>query len=1185
MLSPKIVLPAVVGLLLPALMLAPNAAHAQTQAVRGEASVITSGGYARLIIRTAADVESQVRMTSGILVVQFRQPVNIPVDRLGTGASEYIGAARRDPDGRAVRFALTQKVKVSSMVAGDRLFVDLLPESWTGDPPGLPREVVEELAKRANEADRLARLKLLAEEQKKIPAVRVRVAAQPTFTRYIFELPELTGVTAERGKDKLTLTLAKPMKLDLSDAKLAAAKAVAAVDTAINGDNTDVQFTFSQQADIRTFREDSNYVVDVSPIDAKSPAAVVATGPLAGVTAPETIPVKEPKPGETKSLEASSSEAKPPKFKVPQAKPSESHGPAIAPATAPAAAAMPKVAAEEGEPPAPVAKEREASTRAPKLDPRHPINAELRRQGESLRVFFPFAAPTPAAVFQRADTLWMVFDTKAELDVGILGTDQSKTILSAAVAREDDAQVVRVKLERPRLVSAEPQDSGWLITIGEAMAGTTKPLVVARNMVGPGRTSITIPFDAPQQAHWLDDADVGDRLLVVTGFGPTRGLIKGQDFVDLRALGSAQGIVVQPFADDLKAELSADKVILTRTGGLTLSDAATPQRERAARALIFDSKRWSDDRQAEYAKRQFELVRAAADAPVTSRTEARLDLARFYFAHQMYAEAKSVLDTALADEKPTAEDPSPLVLRAVANIMLGRVEAAQKDLANPVVGNQNDAPLWRALAFARQSKWPDAVDAFRSVEGALGTLPLELQRVALKEAMRAAIEVGDFSSAVRRLNDFKIIGQSPEIEPTISVLSGRIAEAVGRSRDALAAYRFAAASNDRPAAAQGRLRESALRYSLGETKKADYVGELENLTTAWRGDETEVEALQTLARLYTEQDNYRDAFHVMRVALTAYPNSPLTRSIQSEAAKTFDMLFLAGKGDALPAIDALSLFYDFRDLTPIGRRGDEMIRRLADRLVSVDLLDQGAELLQYQVDNRLQGAARAQVATRLAVIYLMNRKPAKAQAVLRATRTADLSNEIRVPRLMIEARALSDLGRHDFALEVIAGLEGRESLRLRSDIYWASRNWQKAAEHIELLYGDRWKSFEPLSDAERADMLRAGVGYTLAEDKLGTARLRDKYAAKMAQGPDGRAFDVVTGGLGSSSPEFREVARLVASGDTLSGFLRDLKTRYPEMQGLMPESQAAQPSTTAPKADHEPTGSIRQKNPRRVSAR
>jgi hypothetical protein len=145
------------------------------------------------------------------------------------------------------------------------------------------------------------------------------------------------------------------------------------------------------------------------------------------------------------------------------------------------------------------------------------------------------------------------------------------------------------------------------------------------------------------------------------------------------------------------------------------------------------------------------------------------------------------------------------------------------------------------------------------------------------------------------------------------------------------------------------------------------VSELETLTAVWRGDETEVEALQVLARLYTEERRYRDSFYVMRSAMAARPDWEMTRRIQEGAAATFEALFLAGKGDALPAVDALALFYDFRELTPIGRRGDEMIRRLADRLASVDLLDQAADLLQYQVDHRLQGAARAQVATRLAV--------------------------------------------------------------------------------------------------------------------------------------------------------------------------------------------------------------------------
>ena len=536
---------------------------------------------------------------------------------------------------------------------------------------------------------------------------------------------------------------------------------------------------------------------------------------------------------------------------------------------------------------------------------------------------------------------------------------------------------------------------------------------------------------------------------------------------------------------------------------------------------------------------------------------------------------------------------TPLVLRAIANIMLGRFDAALKDLNDPVVGNQNDAQIWRALVAARQGRWPEAREAFRYVEAAMGSLPLELQQVALRDALRASLEVGDFESATRRLNDFQVIGVSPEIEPFVTVLTGRLAEATGRGHDALAAYRAAAASGQRPAASAGRLRELSLRHSLGEIKADEMISELEILTTSWRGDETELEALQKLVRLYTEAGRYRDAFHVMRVAVRAHPNTERTRTIQAESTRTFDDLFLAGRGDALPAIEALSLFYDYRELTPIGRRGDEMIRKLAERLVTVDLLDQAAELLQYQVDHRLQGAARAQVATRLSVIYLLNRKPDRAQGVLRATRTADLANEIRVPRLLIEARALSDSGRHDFALEVIAGIEGRESLRLRSDIYWASRRWQQAAEHIELLYGDRWKSFEPLSDAERPDILRAGVAYAMAEDKLGAARLRDKFAAKMADGPDRRAFEFVTGGLGPSSAEFREVARIVATGDTLAGFLRDLRARYPDLNGTLSDgagppaaAAAPQPAAQPAKPDEQPTGSIvRPERGRRVSSR
>jgi hypothetical protein len=238
-----------------------------------------------------------------------------------------------------------------------------------------------------------------------------------------------------------------------------------------------------------------------------------------------------------------------------------------------------------------------------------------------------------------------------------------------------------------------------------------------------------------------------------------------------------------------------------------------------------------------------------------------------------------------------------------------------------------------------------------------------------------------------------------------------------------------------------------------------------------------------------------------------------------------------------------------------------MIRHLADRLVSVDLLDQAAELLQHQVDHRLQGAARAQVATKLAIVYLMNHKPDRALETLQSTRTSELANELREQRLLLQARALSDIGRPDVALQLIANIDGRESTRLRADILWAAKRWREASEQIETLYGQRWRDFAPLNDGERIDILRAAVGYTLADESIGLMRLREKYGAKMADGPDARAFTVAVAPDGASNPDFMEVARRVASVDTLGAFLRDMRARYPDA-ALMPGPPLKRPETS-----------------------
>jgi tetratricopeptide (TPR) repeat protein len=1163
--------------------------------VKGEVSVTVRGGYARLVFRLAEEIESDVRVANGIVVIAFKRPVDVAVDRVSSGATDYIGAARRDPDGMGIRLALARKVTVNSMAAGERLFVDLLPDTWTGVTPGLPQEVVDELAKRVRDAEKKTRQQVQVAAQRKQTPIRVRIGKQPTFTRYAFDLPDKVGVSNDRVKNKLTLVFDAPLKFDLADAQAAAPRVVEAIDTELQTDSSSVRFSFAGKVDVRSFREDNSYLVDVIPVGAKKSgdgqegqsdiegpvdlersaldSLLGKDAPPPGLEAPATIPAK-----------LAPVAAAPAKVPLPPARPAEA---AVKPSPAAAAEQPPKSAgsASAPKPPHATTPPADVATAAPAES--GPVVVELGRQGDNLRLTFPFTMPTPAAVFRRADTLWLVFDSQVDIDLAALNAEPSRAINSATLSRSGEGEVVRIKLERPRLTSMASEGTNWTVTVGETVMEPTQPLALTRNVVGPSRASVIIPFEDPRRLHRLSDPEVGDTLLVVTALGPARGFLKTQDFVEFRALASTHGVVVQPLADDLSAELAGDKIVIGRPSGLTLSTAASPSsRTGVLVPVVLDAQIWGYDSHADFVERQSLLLRTAAETPENRRVNARRDLARFYLSREMAAEAKAVLDVSLGSDRPTADDVPTLVLRAIANIMLNRTDEALKDLASPLVGNQHDAPLWRALALARQSKWANAREGFKNAEVAMATLPIELQQLVLKESVRASIEVKDFADAADLLDEFGTIGIPRGLEPAVSVLTGRLAEGLGRSQDALAAYRMAADSWDRPAAAQGKLREIVLRYTRGDLKRADAISELESLTTVWRGDDTEIEGLQLLARLYTEEERYRDAFYVMRTAMRAHPNSEMTRRIQEEAASSFDALFLAGKGDGMSTIDALSLFYDFRELTPIGRRGDEMIRRLADRLVTVDLLDQAAELLQHQVDHRLQGAARAQVATRLAVIYLMNHKSDRALATLRATRTADLSNELRSQRLLIEARALSDIGRHDVALEVIANVEGHEAVRLRSDILWSARRWNEAAEQIEVLYGARWQDWKPLTDTERLDILRAAIGFALGEDAIGLGRFQEKYAAKMAESSDRRAFEVVVGRGGATSAEFRDVAKTVAAVDTLDGFLRDMRARFPETGAMGPPSRpAAEPSAAAPKPGASVTGALPPALPPRLATR
>jgi hypothetical protein len=1205
-------------------------------AVKGEATFSSSGGYARLVLKLAEDVESDVITAGSIIVIRFKRPVDIPVDKLSDAVPDYVGSARRDPDGSAIRLSLARRATINTMTAGERIFVDFLPDSWTGPPPTLPVDVIRELAARARAAERALRAQLAVAAARKKPPVRVRASVQPTFVRFVFEMPNGVNVSSVLNDQKLTLQFNNVLAFDLADAKVAAPPNIASITQRTDGDSSAVDIVLIGEVDVHSFREEKNYVIDVAFQQVDKPAAEQAAAPAAahapaaasaksGVAAQiaaaqagshgkplnDSIPPQQPaqlppatsetiaeqarieiKPGEphpapsaTESVPPASETAPRAENMLPVAEPApRPEEKAASAAEAPVAEKLPAVseqpagkmvpveapkvaapseakpaAAIETPKPAASKKAPAAAVEAPKKSEAPAASVEAMRDSDGLRITFAFTAPTPAAMFRRADTVWLVFDRTGPIDVEPLRAKGGAIIGDVSRLPLEKGQAIRIRLNRPQMPSLESdgRTSGisWTLTFADRVQAPPLPLQVLRNITDPALANVTVPLANPGLMHRLIDPDAGDTLLVVTAPPPTRGFIKRQDFVELSLLESVHGVVIHPNSDDITAEVGSDKVMLGRPGGLTLSSAdVAAERATAAVRPLFNADEWRKNRDEKFLPRLDALIKATAAAGPDGLSQARLDLAEFYMARGMFHEARGVTNLILSETKVGNEEAAVLMVHAVASILIGHPERGLKDLASPAIGNGYDSQLWKALAFARQGKWAEAREKFKNAEFSIAALPLEMQRIVTADAMRASLEVKDYAGASRRRSELEVVGIPKEMKPEIAVLRGRLAEALGHDKDALDAYRFAANSADRPAAAEARLLEVLLRQKRGQLGQAEVLRELETLSAIWRGDAIEVKTLAVLAQLYADTGRYEESLAATKTATRLQPNSELSRQSQDAASALFAQIFLSPKGEDMKPIDALGIFYEYRELTPIGRRGDEMIRRLADRLVAVDLLDQAAELLQYQVDKRLEGAARAQVAARLAMVYLTHRKPDRAVGALRTTRIADLSGELRQQRLLLEARAQSDVGRHDLALDIISNITGREAIRLRSDIYWASRQWREASEQIELYYADRWRDFKPLNAVEKGDVIRAVVGYALAEDAIGLARFREKYAPLMSGDTDRMAFDLASKPAAASSAEFSAIAKMAASVDTLDGFIREMKVRFPDATARAPVS-------------------------------
>jgi len=1083
--------------------------------LRGEAM---PAGFGRLSLTFDEPIQTRIRVSNGVLIVAFGSQVQVDVARIARELPNYVSVARVDPDGRGMRFALTQSYKANLIEAGDKAFIDLLPQNWSGVMPGPPPEALAELTERLRLAE--VRAKDAARQPPAPPAtLTMSSASLPTLERLIFKAPAETKLASNLSDGTLKLVFDRPMNVEAAAIRNALPTDIDL--TGLDAGKEALSLTLSLPKDwqVRSFDDETGLVVDLlRPVKQEAPSLVELSKPPAPTPpAPAATPPTEPAPK------------------------SAATAPAAKPATPPTQAVA-------------------AAPTAPEVPP-GPVAITV----DGKRLDFRFTRPTGAAAFLDAGVMTLVFDTRDTIDPAKLAGLMPKLIEDSTVTREGKVTLVRLRLAGQPLARVFDNGPTWSLDLGEDAGRPATPVEPQRSMDERGQTIVAVPLAGLTGIHWLETGPAGLPVAVATATGPTRLTPKPYQFVEFGLLPTAQGLAVQPHADDVAVRAGTEQVRIGRSGGLHVSldiGAPLPKPEEKARkqeaAPLLDGDAWARLRLDNPRERARALMLDITDASRGRKSEARLALARFYAANGLMPEAAGPLNALLADDKAMRGNREALFLRGVIATGMHRHQQALAAFDAGPIKDDVEAGLWRALVEERLNRNAQALVGFRRAESVLDRYPLHLQGEFREAMARTALAQQDIAVAERQIQALADMPRGSFDQEHLALLQARLDDISGRPEAAMNGYKPLFEAKSRPVAAEAQLRAVKLADAEKRTdiKPEEAIARLETVSVIWRGGRLEIEALAGLGRLYADQQRWRDAFMVARRANENFTEDPLTSRMHDETAQRFAELFSGSGLGKLPRIETLALFYDFKEFLPIGRRGDEITRLLADRLVELDLLDQASEILKYQMDRRLSGAARSTVAARLAMIDLMNGKPADAVRALNTTRLVELPADVKRARLLLEAKALSDLSRTDQALEMLEVERGPEIDRLRADIYWTGRRWREAGEAYERLLGESWRGDGALGDSERADVMRAGVSYVMASENLSLDRLRSKFAPKMARGADARTFAFITGADRTRAADIREMARATANADTLSDFLKAYRERYPAYSAAMRKPQA-----------------------------
>ncbi|MGB0670355.1 MAG: hypothetical protein ACPGNT_02565 [Rhodospirillales bacterium] len=1052
--------------------------------------------YSRIVFDFERAIGVTVSKDGSIATLRFDRAVNLDIADLNSNPPDWVGGADQVTEGgeTVLRLSVAPNARLNNFPSGTKLVLDVrAPEDMMEKAPPLPARVAARVA----------------------PRVAPRVAAAPEPT----EQPAQQPTQQPAGQSRVEAPPPEPAPPPVTTPEAAPEPETAPAQPEV------------MSAEQPTPPATNPATPRLPEPSANQPPPPVAA-PVESVTQAETAPrglVPADNRGETTETVAQAPQQLAPQQLAPQQ---------LAPQQL-----TPRQLTPQAEQAAP------SATASPQPIIDGAVSAARDEGGVQLR--FDWDEPVAAAGFRRAGAFWIVFDKPARLDTTAIQQSAGAAIPTVEQIASNQGTILRLTTLRGFNPTVSRDGLAWLFDFRQQGPGATTPIAIQAQPDSPQGARLFATVGEPGKPIAVNDPTVGDNLAVVPVIPLGHGVNDMRDYPELSVLQSTQGLVVAPKIDDLRLRSLRDGIEITATGTLAISPvneeqlASSNLGSAAEFSRIFNLNGFRDLAQpGDVEARQALQASISGAAQGQARINAQLELARFFLSSGFESETLGVL-AAVARENESFQDTAEFRgLRGVARLFMGRMGEAAEDLNHKSLDAADEGLFWRAALAYENDPREETGQTLRLMGAITREYPKALRLPSGLIVAQAAVRLGDIEMAEKFIEALRSDLPGPAGEAQIDMVEGQLREVTGEFDDAIAAYERAMATNDRFSRSRAARLRGELLYKLERSSRADLIRALERLRFAWRGDRFEFTLLRRMGELYLEEGDFRNGLRTLRQAATHFRDEPEAPEITEKMATTFDDLFMQGAADQLPPVTAIALYDEFKELTPAGAKGDEMIRKLADRLVGVDLLDRAAALLESQVNFRLTGELKARVGARLALVRLMDNLPEDALAALDASNTGAGDEELATQRRHLRAKALITVNRGEEALELLKPDKSPDAELLRLDVYWKKRDWPMAAQTLRLVLKNEGVDKRKPLDPHQADLvLNLAVAYTLAGNERGTQRLKDDFGLAMADTRMADAFRLIATPQDPTLIDFREVATKVMTAQNFQAFMEAYKQR------------------------------------------